>query len=96
MSSAVGTLSSGHHNIIYIYKTLKKKKKKKMLLHIRRTLSIISRFKEGKKQTPKTILCIFPSCQRRTDIPVLWQTSRNPHENIPKIVSYSNSLPRGT
>lgn len=48
-------ISSGHHNIIYIYKTLKKV----MLLHIQRTLSIVSRFREGKKQTPKTILCIF-------------------------------------
>lgn len=35
------------------------KKKKGMLLHIQRTLSIVSRFREGKKQTPKTILCIF-------------------------------------
>lgn len=38
MSSAVGTLSSGHHNIIYIYKTLKKKKKKDAFTYPKNTV----------------------------------------------------------
>lgn len=56
MSSAVGTY---HLDTTILYTYTRHKKKKVMLLHIQRTLSIVSRFREGKKQTPKTILCIF-------------------------------------